>query len=49
MRHIITFIVLLTIILGATAAVARGGRTADDCPPGSTDPDCVDATKPPGK
>jgi hypothetical protein len=36
------FIVLLLVALFATApAYARGGQSADDCPPGSKDPDCV--------
>jgi hypothetical protein len=29
----------------ATAAIARGGQSADDCPPGNKDPDCA-GTKP---
>jgi hypothetical protein len=46
MRNAIALFFLLVILLGATVAIARGGRS-DDCPPGSTDPDCVDTTKPP--
>jgi hypothetical protein len=44
MRHLIAILVLLAVLVGVTAAHARGGRT-DDCTPDSTDPDCAD-TKP---
>ncbi|MDR3448395.1 MAG: hypothetical protein P4M15_01365 [Alphaproteobacteria bacterium] len=47
MHKFLTFLVLLAVLLGSASAFARGGRT-DDCPPGSTDPDCV-ATPAPGK
>lgn len=39
MRKFVSLLMLL-LVLGMTAAVARGGRSADDCPPKSTDPDC---------
>jgi hypothetical protein len=38
MRKIISLLMLL-LVIGMTAAVARGGR-GEDCPPKSTDPDC---------
>ena len=47
MRNVVALLILLTALLVGTAAHARGGQSADDCPPGSTDPDCV--TKPNGK
>ena len=51
MRNVVTLLVLLAILFGATAAIARGGRDSNDCPPGSTDPDCATTppTAPPGK
>ncbi len=48
MRPLILFLVLLSLLCGATAAMARGSG-ADDCPQGSTDPDCIAATKAQGK
>jgi hypothetical protein len=40
MRKIVPlFILLLLVLFGVAAADARGGR-GDDCPAGSTDPDC---------
>jgi hypothetical protein len=39
MRKIVSILVLLSLAFGVCAADARGGRT-DDCPKGSTDPDC---------
>jgi hypothetical protein len=39
MRKIVSLLVLLSVLFGAVAADARGGRS-DDCPPNSTDPDC---------
>jgi hypothetical protein len=41
MRNIITFLVLLTVLLGATAPAFARGASSDDCAPGSTDPDCA--------
>jgi hypothetical protein len=46
MRSLLSLLVLLAVLFGSTAAMARGSG-ADDCPPGSTDPDCV--AKPNGK
>ena len=49
MRSLVTLLVLLSVLFAATAAQARGSG-ADDCPPGSTDPDCTQAPPPsPGK
>jgi hypothetical protein len=34
---------LMLVLIGlavASSAHARGGQAADDCPPGSNDPDC---------
>ena len=31
---------LVTPPAAGTAAMARGGQSADDCPPGNNDPDC---------
>lgn len=47
MRNLLAFLILLAALGTATAAFARG-QSADDCPPGSTDPDCV-GTKTNGK
>ncbi len=45
-RRILALLVLGCLAL-ASAAQARGGQAADDCPPGSKDPDCkVDARQP---
>jgi len=40
MRKIVALLILLTALFGIVDAHARGGQGADDCPPGSTDPDC---------
>ena len=45
MRKALSFLILIVMLLGATAfgvsaALARGGHSADDCTPDSTDPDC---------
>jgi hypothetical protein len=40
MRKIFSFLILFLVVLGMADAVARGGRSSDDCPPKSTDPDC---------
>jgi hypothetical protein len=40
MRNIITLFALLMVLLGAAAPALARGTGADDCPPGSTDPDC---------
>ena len=34
-------LLLLASLFAAAPAYARGGQAADDCPPGSKDPDCV--------
>jgi hypothetical protein len=46
MRNVIALLVVLTALLTATAAQARGGQSADDCPPGSNDPDCKGSAAP---
>jgi len=46
MRNIVTLLVLLAVLFSATAVYARGSG-ADDCPAGSTDPDCVGTKKSP--
>jgi hypothetical protein len=37
-------LILLTLAIGVSLssapALARGGQSADDCPPGNKDPDC---------
>jgi hypothetical protein len=41
---------LLIVLFGLSAsggALARGGQSADDCPPGSKDPDCRSSSHPP--
>jgi hypothetical protein len=38
------FIQMLLVLFGLALSVvchARGGQAADDCPPGSKDPDCA--------
>jgi len=40
MRNLIALLVVLASLVMGTAAMARGGQAADDCPAGSTDPDC---------
>ena len=49
MRNTIALLALLIALVITTAAQARGGQSADDCPPGSTDPDCKGAASSPGK
>ncbi len=44
MRHMIAALFVLMALVAANAVYARGGQSADDCPPGSTDPDCKDAS-----
>jgi hypothetical protein len=44
MRNVIAVVILLTGLLASGVAHARGGQAADDCPPGSTDPDCKGAS-----
>ena len=45
MRTIIAVVILLSALLAGSVAHARGGQSADDCPAGSTDPDCKGAEK----
>ena len=45
-RGAVVLLVLASLIVSA-AALARGGQAADDCPPGSKDPDCRSAGHPP--
>jgi hypothetical protein len=40
MRKYLTAFLMLLFVFGASTADARGGRSSDDCPAGSTDPDC---------
>jgi hypothetical protein len=40
MRSAIRVLMMLITLFAAAAAQARGGQSADDCPPGTTDPDC---------
>lgn len=40
----LALVVTVTSVGMAHLAIARG-QSADDCPPGSTDPDCITATK----
>lgn len=40
MRKVIALLFLMMTLFGVVNAHARGGQGADDCPPGSTDPDC---------
>jgi hypothetical protein len=40
MKKVVSLLVMLLVLFGVAAADARGGRGSDDCPPGSTDPDC---------
>ena len=41
MRKAFAIFFLFLALLAAAPAWARGGQAADDCPPGSTDPDCA--------
>ena len=45
MRNLITLLVLLTVLCGVSHVAFARGSGADDCPAGSTDPDCVAASK----
>jgi hypothetical protein len=45
MRHLLALLIILAALLACHVAYARGGQDADDCPPGSTDPDCKDASQ----
>jgi hypothetical protein len=50
MRKIAAALVLLALVSSVTNADARGGRTtANDCEPGSADPDCPDDAAAPAK
>lgn len=49
MRNMIAIFLMLLSLAAASAAWARGGQDADDCPPGSTDPDCQGAAAQPAK
>ena len=40
-RSIIMLLLFLTAFVLAVECQARGGQSADDCPPGSKDPDCA--------
>jgi hypothetical protein len=40
MRKSVSAFIMLLLVFGTTAANARDGRSSDDCPAGSTDPDC---------
>lgn len=45
MRHLMALLIVLAGLAAGTAAMARGGQSADDCPPGNTDPDCKGVSK----
>ena len=49
MRKSIALVFFLLSLLTVTEVLARGGQSSDDCPPGSKDPDCADATGAPKK
>ncbi|MBB4199592.1 hypothetical protein GGD83_003412 [Rhodoblastus sphagnicola] len=40
MRKFLTAFLMLMFIFSTTTADARGGRSSDDCPASSKDPDC---------
>jgi len=40
MRYLMAVVTVLVALAAGSIAMARGGQAADDCPPGSTDPDC---------
>jgi len=42
-RRLISALLLILAIFAATEVYARGGQSADDCPPGSKDPDCANS------
>ncbi len=44
MKKLAAMVLFLLTLLAMTQAYARGGQSADDCPPGSKDPDCADAS-----
>ncbi len=46
-RSTIAILVLLAGLALTVGAFARGGQAADDCPPGSKDPDCRTISHPP--
>jgi hypothetical protein len=41
MKRTWIILMLLATLLAAPSAYGRGGQAADDCPPGSKDPDCA--------
>jgi len=41
MKRIWILLVLMATLTASSMAYARGGQSADDCPPGSKDPDCA--------
>jgi len=41
MRNLGFIVLLLAALFASPPAFARGGQAADDCPPGSKDPDCA--------
>ena len=41
MRRLAVFFLLFATLFAAPPAFARGGQSADDCPPASKDPDCA--------
>ncbi len=40
MKKIVLLLLILLAAVPASQVFARGGQAADDCPPGSKDPDC---------
>ena len=46
-RSTLAVLVLLAGLAVTATALARGGQAADDCPPGSKDPDCRTIAHPP--
>jgi hypothetical protein len=40
MRYLIAMLIVLATLVTGTAAMARGGQAADDCPADSKDQDC---------
>ena len=46
-KRLIALLVVLFGLSASVAALARGGQSADDCPPGSKDPDCRVSSHPP--
>jgi hypothetical protein len=40
MRNVMCLLIVIAALFASPTALARGGQSADDCPPGSTDPDC---------